>query len=500
MPPQGAIAAPTASLSTAATVPAIQPYLDQARQSIRRFRLSNGLTLVVMERHQAPVVSVVTYARVGGVDEADGQTGIAHFLEHLAFKGTREIGTRDWTRESVLLTRMDTLAQERLVAERAGDRVRVTELDRQLDRLQNEASGYIRVNEFGRILETAGAVGLNAMTSADATVYYCSLPANKLELWMALESQRFLQPVLREFAEEKAVILEERRLRLENSPVSQLLEQVKGTALAGHPYARPVIGEKADIVGLTRPQVQRFFERHYGPENLTVAVVGDVEAEQVRRWAEQYFGQLRSPQRAETPAPIPEVAPRGGGVIENRAPSQPWLVEVYPMPARQDPDYQTVAVIQALLSRGRLGWLNDELVDRQRLALDVDTFYGYPGSRYPSLFVVTAAPAPGVTLPRLEGAIAAQLDRLRNQPVASEDLDRVKRQMQLDQLRSLSSNASLAQMLAQYQAQTGDWQGLFEDLRRLQAVTPADVQRVARRLFDPAGRTVGRLLPPSGDS
>ena len=184
----------------------MQPYIDRVANNITEFTLDNGLKVIVLERHEAPVVSFATYADVGGADEPDGQTGVAHFLEHLAFKGTTQIGTRDYEQEAPLLDRLDELFEQRKAAQAAGDKEKAESLDAEFQKVQQEAAAIAIQNQFGQIVEQAGGVGLNAATSADYTLYTYSLPSNKLELWMSLESERFLDPVFREFFEEQQVI------------------------------------------------------------------------------------------------------------------------------------------------------------------------------------------------------------------------------------------------------------------------------------------------------
>lgn len=254
------------------TLPDATPsYLDQVIQRVSEFKLANGLKFIVMERHQAPVVSFLTYANVGGVDEPEGQTGVAHYLEHLAFKGTRRISTLDYAAEKPLLQRLDQLFGELQAARANGNRAEVQRLETEFKQVQAEADRYVVQNQMGRIVSQAGGVGLNANTSTDATRYFYSFPANKLELWMSLESERFLEPVFREFFKEKEVILEERRLRTENSPIGQMMEAFLDTAFRVHPYRRPVIGYAEDIRNLSRQNVEDFFDTYYGPGNLTIA-------------------------------------------------------------------------------------------------------------------------------------------------------------------------------------------------------------------------------------
>ena len=201
----------------------IEPYLNRVKEQITEFTLDNGLKFIVLENHDSPTVSFVTYANVGGVDEPDGQTGVAHFLEHLAFKGTREIGTTNYRAEVKVLDKLDRLFAELQQARASGDEAKVAKLSDEFEAAQSAASKYVKQNEYGKIVDTAGGVGLNAATSADYTSYFYSFPSNKLELWMSLESERFLEPVFREFYKEKQVVLEERRLRTDNSPLGKAI-------------------------------------------------------------------------------------------------------------------------------------------------------------------------------------------------------------------------------------------------------------------------------------
>ena len=220
----------------------IQPYIDRVVDDVSEFTLDNGMKFIVLERHQAPVVSMMLYAKVGAVNEEDGHTGVAHYLEHLAFKGTTKIGTTDYVAEAPLLQEMDVVFDQLMAAEKAEDEETTAALRSQFDTLQAQAAEYVEQNKFGQIIEQSGGRGLNATTSADATRYFYSLPSNKLELWMSLEAERFIDPVFREFYKEKQVILEERRMRVDNSPIGQIVEKFLEVAFDEHPYRRPVIG------------------------------------------------------------------------------------------------------------------------------------------------------------------------------------------------------------------------------------------------------------------
>lgn len=474
----------------------IEPYIQRVMAQITEFTLDNGLQFIVLENHEAPVISFVTYANVGGVDEPDGQTGVAHFLEHLAFKGTKQIGTTNYAAEAKSLEQLDRLFAEIIQAQNSGDEAKLAQLREQFAAAQAQASKYIEQNKYGEIVDTAGGVGLNAATSADYTSYFYSFPANKLELWMSLESERFLEPVFREFYKEKQVILEERRMRTENSPIGKMIEEFLDTAYDVHPYKRPVIGYNDDINGLTRENVQQFFQAYYPPSNLTIAIAGDVDPETVQQLAQTYFGRFAA--QPQPPA-VAKVEPPQSETKEVTVnfPSQPWYLEGYHIPALSDPDYAVYEVISQLLSSGRTSRLYKSLVEEQQLALSAQGFSGFPGNKYPSLMLVYALTSPGTSVEALGTALRAEIARLKTEPVAREEVERIKTQIKAGLLRTLDSNMGMARQLAEYEAKTGSWRNIFEELQKLETITAQDIQRVAQKTFTAENRTVGRLLPSS---
>lgn len=477
----------TADLST---------YIDDVIDRVTEFTLDNGMKFIVLERHVAPVVSFMTYVDVGAAYEEDGKTGAAHYLEHLAFKGTTRIGTTNYEAEAPVLERLDELFEQLQAARKAGDEAAIARIQPQFEAVRAEAASYVQQNLMGQIVEQAGGVGLNATTSADATRYFYSFPANKLELWMSLESERFLDPVFREFYEEKDVILEERRMRTDNSPIGRMIEAFLETAFPGHPYGRPIIGYEEDIRNLTREDIQKFFETHYTPNQIVAAVVGDVNPDEVRQMAETYFG------RYQTRDSSPEVTVTAPTQTEVREvtlelPAEPWYLEGYQRPAISDPDNVTYQIIDAILTSGRTARLYKSLVEEQQLALSVESANGFPGDRYPTLMMIYALTAPGHTVDEVAAAMDVELERLKAEPVAAEELDRVKTQARAGLLQVLASNQGMASLLPEYQAKTGDWRNLFNELEAIAAVTAEDVQRVAQATFQPQNLTIGKLLTQS---
>jgi predicted Zn-dependent peptidase len=471
----------------------IQPYLDRVADQVSEFTLDNGMKWIVLERHQAPVVSFMLYADVGAVNEADGETGVAHYLEHLAFKGTQQIGTTNYPAERAIMEEMDAVFDEILAAQAAGETEQVPELEAQLAALRQEAAQYVEQNKYGQIIEQEGGVGLNATTGADATRYFYSLPSNKLELWMSLESERFLEPVFREFYQEKDVILEERRMRVDNSPIGKFIEVFLEEAFEVHPYRRPVIGYQQDLYSATRDSVQQFFDAYYGPNNLIGVIVGDVETDAAQQMAEAYFGRFQS---RSLPAEVtleepPQTAPKN---FTLELPTEPWYLEGYHRPSLTDPDHAIYGMIEGILVSGRTSRLYKELVQDQQIALDIGGFSGFPGDKYPNMMVLYGLTAPGVTPEQIETEFHQQLDRLKTEPVSPEELDRVKTQARAGLLRQLDSNSGMASLLAEYEAKTGSWRNIFTELQEIEAVTAEDIQRVAQATFQPENRTAGKLL------
>lgn len=471
----------------------IQPYIDRVMDRVTEFTLENGMKFIVLERHQAPVISFMTYVDVGSAEEAPGKTGAAHFLEHLAFKGTQRIGTTNYAAEAPLLEQMDVLYEQLRAAEAAGDTETAAQLTEEFQAVRAEAASYVEQNEYGQIVEQYGGVGLNATTSADATRYFYSFPSNKLELWMSLESERFLEPVFREFYEEQDVILEERRMRTDNSPIGKMIEEFLQTALPDYPYGRPIIGYAEDIRNLTRQDIQEFFETYYTPSHMIMAIVGDVDPDEAKRLAETYFGRFNPAEEA----PELEVTPptqTATREIVLELPSQPWYLEGYQRPGISDPDNAIYDIIATLLTGGRTARLYQALVEQQQLALNVNVSTAFPGDRFPNILLLYALTAPGHTVEEVAAAIEMELTKLQTEPVPPAELDRVKTQARAGLLRTLSSNQGMASLLPEYEAKTGDWRNLFEQLKVIDAVTPEEVQQVAQQLFRPENKTIGKLL------
>ena len=491
---------PSAAMPAGAPDRAVAPGQTQTHSLADRViehKLANGLTLLMVERHQSPVVSINVTFGVGGVNEQTGSTGIAHLYEHMAFKGTRTLGTKDYGKEKALLEELDRLNAEiqKLRTTEPENAPAVQRLRQTFKDAQDRADTLVVGNEMALLYQRHGAVGLNASTGKDVTRYTVSLPANRMPLWAAIESDRMAHPVLREFYKERAVVMEERRLRTDDNPNGALYEAFTAAAFQAHPYGFPTIGWASDIQALTPEETERFFRLYYGPASAVVAIVGDIKPSEVIALVERTFGKIPP---APSPPPVITVEPvqRGERRVEVEFDAEPALVIGYHKPGLGDPDDFVFDVIDSVLSEGVTSRLYHRLVREKKLAASIGTDAGYPGVLGANLFVISATPLAPHTTAELEAAVDEQLQRLKTEPVLANELQKVLNSLDAGLVRSLRSNSGLASQLAYFQTVARDWRYVLQARDRVAAVTPADIQRVAAKYFVKSNRTVATLVRP----
>ena len=455
-------------------------------------RLANGMRFLVLPRPGAPTVSFVVQYSVGGVNEVLGHTGTAHLLEHLLFKGTETLGTLDLAAERSLFARMDALQDSILALEASRrDTTSTASMRARIKALEYEAGAYVQPNEFSRVLSTNGARGLNATTDWESSKYVVEMPANRVELWFLLESDRMSNPVFRQFYAERDVVAEERRLRVETQPGALLFEAHVGAAFTVHPYGQPVVGYMSDITRLRRQGVVEYYRRYYGAGNAIVAIVGDVDPEQIVTWAEEYFSHV--PTGDPPPAVLSEEpAQRGERRVEVVLDAQPQVRIGWHVVEVSHEDAPALRVLSALLTGGRSSRLHRRLVTRGQIATTVYSSLG-PGSRFPGIFTIEATPRTPNTTQDIEAAVYAELDSLLHNPPSEVELQRIRNQLEAGGVRRLASNMGLALQLAESTSIFGDWRATFEISRRLVDVGPEDIGRVVRTFFNRENRTVATL-------
>ncbi|MDD4004404.1 MAG: pitrilysin family protein [Elusimicrobiaceae bacterium] len=450
----------------------------------------NGLTLLVLENHVSPAVSFKVFFRAGSIDNPSGRTGLAHLFEHMIFKGTRGTGTKNYRAEAALMPRMDELAA-RLNDEAArpgAQPAKLAALRGRLNELEREAGQYITSNEMQKIYSGIGAYGLNAFTSPDVTWYTVSLPANRVEDWMILESDRFKNPVLREFYSERDVVLEELRINQSN-PESRLYYALMSAAFSASPYRNPIIGWESDVARLLRPQAEEFFRTYYGPNNATIAIVGDVNAEEVKILAGKYFGDIEPrplPDRTLTKEPLRDGEHRNALAF----PSAPALRIAFNRPDMFSEDAPALALISSLLCAGRTSRLYKNMVENKQLAAAVSCTPSFPGSREASLFYLAAAPRAPHTAAEVEAAVYDELDRLKTIPAPQTEITKALNRHKADLVKTMENNSGMSRLLGMSESIFGDWAFQWKFLARLEQVAPQDIMRAAKRCFKPENRSV----------
>lgn len=518
-------------------------------KKIESFTLDNGLTIILYPRGDAPVVSCVTYVKTGSTDEHVGITGLAHQLEHLAFKGTPFVGTNDYKSEQAALAEIDKLyvtiqaleqkvpadmrdgflsllaqvtstgargvAPEQAIKvmekqandliaswQKAGvtlaeaDKNSLIDLVKTYAQKVKEAEKYVLQNQYSNLIDRAGGVGLNAFTSDDRTVYHVSLPANKLELWAALESDRFMNIVPRQLEKEKQVVLEERRMRTDSSAFGKIYESFLGVAFQAHPYGIAVIGHRSDILGYNREKIMKFYREHYVPSETIVAVVGDIDVPATKKLLTDYFGRIP---KAKGPPPAVTVEPQQEGErrLEIEFPAQPVMMIGYHVPERNHPDTPALIMLSEIATSGKTSRLEAHLVKTKK-ANSVNSWIG-PGDRYPRLMFFTAEPPQGGNTTDLEAVVLAEIEKLKTETPTAEEMKRVITRYRSGVLRGMKSNLNLAQELADYQAVSGDWHSLFREIQEISAVKPEQVTAVAKKYLTKQNRTIGKVVPMSAN-
>jgi len=468
----------------------------ELEKKVLSYTLKNGLKILMVERHLSPTVSFYIRHSVGAIDEDDGRTGTAHLLEHMMFKGTKTIGTKNYKKEDKIL-RLIAKTGGKLDIERMrgkyADRNKIESLAKRMILLQKEHKKLFVENEIDRLYTENGADNMNAATGLDLTTFHVSLPSNRIELWARIEADRMTNPVFREFYSERNVVTEERKQRIDSDPGGQLYEQFLATAYVAHPYRRPILGWPSDLQYLNIEYTAAFFKQYYSPNNTVIAIVGDIDPAKTFNIVNKYFGSI--PRRNLYPAPITEEPPQKGERRVNiLADANPKMIVAYHKPAMPDFDDYVFDVIECLLSRGRTSRFYKSLVEEQGLAESIQAANGVPGARYPNLFVIFAKPRHPHTSAEVETSIYDEIEKLKSTAVSKRDLDKAKNQLRADFIRSLESNSGLANILSYFEIIAGDYLYITDHIRVIEKVTPEDIMHVAKQYLLPKNRTVANLV------
>ncbi|MCB0319489.1 MAG: insulinase family protein [Bdellovibrionales bacterium] len=459
--------------------------LDPLRKGVREHVLSNGLKVLFYRRAEAPIFSGIAAVRVGGVNEAVGKTGASHLFEHMAFKGSPVIGTKDYSKEVTLLRELEKLESKR-------QRGALSERDNaEIARVRSELDAIWDVQEFTRLYRRWGAEGMNATTAKELTNYFASFPKTAFEFWCWAQSERLTRPVMRQFYKERDVVLEERRTRYENEPSGKLYEELLSHAFTVHPYRNPVIGYEEDVSQLTPDDVRDLHDKYYVASNIVIAVVGDLDFDKALPIIERYFSRIPSGRR---PTPPRDVEPEQNEerVFSVDFDASPVFFMGYKKPIFPDKAEPALSVFLEYILGSRVAPLYRELVIEKKMTSSLG-FFEAPGDSYPNLAVFYGEPIAPYTNDQVIAAFDEGIERLLETPISNRELKIVKRTVLKAALMGMQSNMGLADELAENEQKFGTWQASLQWYEQLLSLTTEDVMNAARKYLQRSGRTVGLL-------
>lgn len=466
---------------------------SKIKDNVSEFTLPNGLKFILFENHSVPIATFMTYVNAGGSDERIGIWGISHFLEHMAFRGTSEVGTNNLKAEKKILAKMDAVF-DRLLAERNNlhpDREKIEKIETELETLQKEATQYA-VDEWPKIIKKNGGTGLNAGTGKDATFYIVSLPSNRIELWAYLESSRFTDPVFREFYKERNVIKEERRMGVDNRPTGKLVEELIAIAFKDHPYHVNGIGPMSNIENITRADMYAYFKANYTAKNMVIGVAGDVYPDQLKKMVKKYFSKL-NPGRKNPRVFTKEPKQLGEKTVTIYEDSQPWLVIGYHCPSILHEDFIKFSVLDRILTSGRSSRLNKQMVIEDKSALNIFSRAGFPANKYPCLYIIGALPNRGHTTDQLLETIDSEIEKIKKHSVTREELDSAKTRVKVTEIRRMQSNFGLMIKMLGAEMKLGSWEKAFDDLQAVEKITVKDIRELAKKYLTRNNRSIARV-------
>ncbi|MCE9598510.1 MAG: insulinase family protein [Spirochaetia bacterium] len=481
--------------------------LGGLKRDIKKITLPNGLRILMVQRPFSPTVAAYIKYKAGGADETDESAGIAHMLEHMLFKGTPTVGTLDYERERKYIEQSNAWAARLDAARRKLERLQKSKADpgsigateqeiklyrKRLFSLQQASRKYIIADEDSAIYALSGERGYNAYTTKDLTNYQIELPANRLEVWARLESDRMQNSVLRDFYVEREVVREERRLRVDNVAQGFLLESFINKIYESHPYGRSLIGSMEVIQYLSYEQAKQFYDTYYAPNNTVITLVGDIDFVKTEALMKKYFSDLKP---KTLPARLDIERDSLPIDIEVKKDGSPVMFLAWLKPSgigRESLDLELFSSILAGRSDSRLF---RRLVLKDRVAAEVGAFTGYPGERYTNLFTIQAVPAPGKTYDDIQKSLQDELKLILDKGITQDELDRVRNSQIADFLYGLRSNAEYADSLSYYELLFDDYGALFQKIADLQSITPAEIQATARKYITPDRMSSARLVP-----
>ncbi len=460
--------------------------LKQLEEKVKYYTLSNGLRVIIYKRGVAPVFAGTIIVKVGGVNEVLGQTGLSHMLEHMAFKGTKTIGTTNFDKEKNLLKKLENLEFK------VSKGVDLNEEEKKKhEAIMQELKSLWKLGDFNNLYDIRGANGLNATTDKELTKYFVNLPRNAFEFWCWIESERIVNPVMRQFYQERDVVMEERRMRFDDDPQGKLYEYLLGVAYLNHPYRNPVVGYEFDIKRLTATMAQDLHNKYYVASNMVLSIVGDVDPEKDIKTIEKYFSRIPAGSLTSEKL-LTEPAQKGERRISLESSSAKHLYIAYHKPNYPDQDDPPISIMSEILSGSRVSPLYKNLVQKKKIVTAIE-HDETPGYGYPNLLLFAAQPnSPNDNMDVLK-AFDYEIDRFIKNGTTQEELDIAKRSVAMEYLAHLKSNISLAKDFASSLLIYDNHLASIDWYSKAMKVTLGDVKRVAGKYLRKDNRTVATI-------
>jgi len=483
------------AFAKAAAIPAVALLLcgisyAEVNLAVHKEVLPNGLTVLLHPNKQAPTVSCRLFYVTGSVHEVPGKSGLAHILEHELFKGTHKVGIQDSVADARFMAVQDSLQALIRPAKLAGDTATVKKLTAEHDSVVNEHRKIFVKDELWGAYQAAGGTGLNAFTTDLMTAYIVTLPKNKIELFMWLESDRMQNAVLREFYSERDVVREERRMRYDDKPTGRFYETLNSLIYEAFPYRVPTIGWPSDIANLTREMADEHYRKYYKPRNAILVLAGDLDTTATMQMVKKYFGPIPAGE-AFPPLTVRDPEQVGEKRFTQVRPDAPNLYTlVFKTPEVGDPEIYALDIAEGVLN-GRSGRLYKRLVEQEKLAVGVSA--GNSPNKYVSEFSVRVNMRPDADPAKVEKIVWEELEKLKNEPVSEREFQKVKNHAYAGLVRSFTDMENVATMLAWYEMY-GDYHIFLNWAGELEKVSAAQVQEAAKRTFLREKSVAGFLL------
>jgi len=502
----------TLSLLLAASIQCFYLLSVQAQKvPVKEIKLANGMRLLLLDRHDEPTISCGWVAHVGSSNERPGITGMAHLFEHMMFKGTPTIGTKDYKKDLEIIAEQEKLRDQmrqeeaKMRAEFRTGKIddllkpenkteRYKELEAQFNKLIDAQREILVKSEFDQLYSGQGGDMMNAFTTEDFTAYFINVPANKLELWMWMESERIWHPVFREFYAERDVVYEERRMRTESTPLGKFSEELNAMFWESVPYGWPVVGWPSDLASISKAQADDFYMTYYSPQNISLILVGDFDVTTTEELAKKYFERVpRGPKEPPdvVTLEVPQLAEKR---MYAEADTNPQIDVMWHTVPFKHKDSYALEILGQILST-RTGRLYKNLVLGSGIATEASA--NQDSRKWAGLFEVQAEVREGHKPEEVEQALNENIDQLKSTLVPPEELQKVKNNFAAGEYRKLTSSSAIRMYLLMNDGE-GDWRELNEAGPKIQAVAAEDVQRVAKTYLTKENRTLAVYTRKAG--